>query len=136
MSQFRTALRTLLMLAALAGVVGLVGCDALSSDEPPSIGGSWEASTNAQGTEVTLQMDLSDNASGSALLLLENPNNPQAATYRGDVQGTYDHPDVQLEVTDVNGTVQLDGTMQSEGKFEATMTFPSGVQKEVTVRRE
>lgn len=130
-----------LRIALILLLIVAFGCDSGDSG-PPSLSGDWELRT--QINEVNLTYDLSiteesQNLSGTGTLTVEDQNSSQAATFDVTaIRGTHDHPSVDIEVdTEDGSTSQFDGTVEGGGeRMTGTLTFPSGEQQEVTIRKE
>jgi hypothetical protein len=124
-------------------VLVLTGCDAFGGDDgPPVLDGPYEITTQNEGADLTLDLDLSEtdnDLSGTGLLIAEDPNSSQAITSDLDISGTHNHPDVQIEmvVEETDATVSFDGNASDNGeRANGTLTFADGTQQEVVLRSE
>ena len=118
--------------------ITLLSCD--QSDPPPQLEGEYEMTTQNQGVTASFRIDLDQSGasvSGSGDLTLEDSDSPQAATTDLTVEGEHEHPDVSLEMTTSESEkILMDGEASAEAERVAgTVTFPSGVQKDVVLRR-
>lgn len=119
------------------------GCDS-GSDGPPQLDGDYALETQGGGSTFTFEVTFNESSqslSGSGNLTVEDQDSPQAFTSELDVDGTHDHPSARIEMTVVDAETNdlsiLDGEV-SDGaeRISGTLTFPSGTQQQVTMRRE
>jgi len=128
---------SVLVLSILVASCGLFGSD----DGPPKLQGEYRIQTINDGVTATFKLDLSESdvtVSGTGTLTLEDQSSSDAATYDVSVDGEHEHPDVMLEIETSEGEItQLDGTASDDARrVEGTLTFPSGLQKEVMMRKQ
>lgn len=131
-----TPLLLLLLFAAT-----FVGCDVIGSDDPVTLDGQYEITTQFDGASITLDLNLSESdngLSGSGTAIVEDPNSSSAATLDLDLSGSHNHPDVELNMSlEDGGDLTFDGTVEDGGsRAEGTLTFPSGDQNDVTMRKQ
>lgn len=130
-----------LRIASILLLIVAFGCDSGGSG-PPSLSGDWTLQTQGGGSTYTYDLSItegSQNLSGTGSLTIEDQDSPQAATFNvTEIRGTHDHPDVQMEIdTDDGSTSRFDGTVEDGGeRMTGTLTFPSGAQQQVTIRKE
>lgn len=136
------AMRRLFFLPFLALIL-FTGCDSGSSG-PPSLDGDYALETQLGGAAYTFEITLSESnqsLSGGGTLTIEDQDSPQAATLELDVDGSHDHPGARIEMvavdTETNDLTTLDGEASDDAeRISGTLTFPSGTQQQVTMRRE
>ena len=119
------------------------GCDSGSSG-PPMLDGDYTLETQGGGAAYTFEITLSESnqsLSGNGTLTVEDQDSQQAATSDLDVDGSHDHPSARIEMvavdTETNDLTTLDGEVSDDAeRISGTLTFPSGTQQQVTMRRE